>query len=72
MPNVPFYEPEETERETPFFKSLTAEYMSTIQPKTEWWSTKRGLRKTLHPAIPSGDLPKDPEKKPVVKIKVNS
>jgi len=30
MPNVPFYEPEQTERETPFFKSLTAEYMSTI------------------------------------------
>ena len=30
MPNIPFYEPEETDRETPFFKSLTAEYMSTI------------------------------------------
>lgn len=49
--DVPF--PDEEEQETPFFKSLTAEYLSTIQPKQEWWSTRRGLRKTLHPNIPN-------------------
>jgi hypothetical protein len=58
--------------ESDFLKSLTAEYLSTIKSSTEFWKSRRELRRTLHPKMSEKALPKEEVKRPKIKIKVNS